>query len=105
MLSPDPPAELAEAPDGALVVVMTHSHPLDLAIVSEALRQERFRYVGVIGSATKRARFESLMRKAGMADSVISRLVCPIGIPGISGKQPAVIAASVAAQLLLAVEP
>ena len=105
LLSPDPPAELKGAPEGVLVVVMTHSHPLDLAIVSEALRQDRFRYVGLIGSATKRARFESLMRQAGMADSAIARLVCPIGIPGLSGKLPAVIAASVAAQLLLAVEP
>ena len=100
----DPPAELAGAPDGALIVVMTHSHPLDLAIVSEALRQNRFGYVGVIGSATKRARFESLLRKAGLPDSALAKLVCPIGIPGIGGKEPAVIAASVAAQLLLAVE-
>jgi xanthine dehydrogenase accessory factor len=104
MLSADPPAELASAPDGALVVVMTHSHPLDLAIVSEALRQNRFRYVGVIGSATKRARFESLMRKSGIPDSALAKLVCPVGIPGIGGKEPAVIAASLAAQLLLAVE-
>ena len=105
VLSADPPAELQKAPDGALIVVMTHSHPLDLAIVSEALRQGRFGYVGLIGSATKRARFESLMRKAGIADSALAGLVCPIGIAGISGKAPAVIAASVAAQLLAAVEP
>jgi len=104
VLTADPAAELARAPDGALVVVMTHSHPLDLAIVAEALRQNRFAYVGVIGSATKRARFESLMRQAGMADSALAHLVCPIGIPGIGGKEPEVIAAAVAAQLLLAVE-
>jgi xanthine dehydrogenase accessory factor len=103
--SPDPVAELDKGPDGALVVVMTHSHPLDLAIVAEALRQNRFAYVGLIGSATKRARFESQMRTAGMTDSAIAKLVCPIGIPGIFGKAPAIIAASVAAQLLLHVEP
>ena len=57
--SGDPPAELAAAPDGAFVTVMTHSHPLDLAIVAEALRQDRFGYVGLIGSATKRARFSA----------------------------------------------
>ncbi len=99
--SAEPPAELAGAPDGAIILVMTHSHPLDLAIVAEALRQDRFGYVGLIGSATKRARFESQMRAAGLPEAAIGKLVCPIGIPGVSGKEPAVIAASVAAQLLM----
>ncbi|MGD0641968.1 MAG: xanthine dehydrogenase accessory protein XdhC [Roseiarcus sp.] len=98
----EPPSELAGAPDGALVAVMTHSHPLDLAIVAEALRQDRFAFVGLIGSATKRARFVSQLRAAGHAESSIAKLVCPIGLPGIEGKDPAVIAASVAAQLLMA---
>jgi xanthine dehydrogenase accessory factor len=97
----EPPRELAGAPDGALVAVMTHSHPLDLAIVAEALRQDRFAYVGLIGSATKRARFVSQLRAAGHAEKAIAKLVCPIGVPGIVGKEPAVIAASVAAQALL----
>ena len=97
----EPPRELAGAPDGALIVVMTHSHPLDLAIVAEALRQDRFAYVGLIGSTTKRARFVSQLRAAGHAEETIAKLVCPIGVPGIVGKEPAVIAASVAAQLLL----
>ena len=97
----DSPAELAAAPDGALVIVMTHSHPLDLAIVAEALRQDRFGYVGLIGSATKRARFLSQMRAAGLAEAALAKLVCPIGIAGIEGKEPPVIAASVAAQLLV----
>ena len=98
----EPRNELFGAPDGALVVVMTHSHPLDLAIVAEALRQGRFAYVGLIGSATKRARFVSQLRAAGLAEERIATLVCPIGAPGIAGKEPAVIAASVAAQLLMA---
>jgi xanthine dehydrogenase accessory factor len=97
----EPLRELAGAPDGALIVVMTHSHPLDLAIVAEALRQDRFAYVGLIGSTTKRARFVSQLRAAGRAEETIAKLVCPIGVPGIVGKEPAVIAASVAAQLLL----
>ena len=98
--APEPPAELAAAPNGALVIVMTHSHPLDLAIVAEALRQDRFSYVGLIGSATKRARFLSQMRAAGLGEAALGKLVCPIGISGIEGKEPPVIAASVAAQLL-----
>jgi xanthine dehydrogenase accessory factor len=102
--APAPTAELANAPDGALIVVMTHSHALDLEIVAEALRAERFAYVGLIGSATKRARFLSQMRAAGLSEKVLAQLVCPIGLPGIEGKDPAVIAASTAAQLLMAGE-
>jgi xanthine dehydrogenase accessory factor len=98
--SEDPPAELVAAPDGALVVVMTHSHPLDLAIVAEALRQDRFGFVGLIGSVSKRARFLSQMRAAGHSETALSKLVCPIGVAGVPGKEPAVIAAAVAVQLL-----
>ena len=98
----DPPAELKAAPDGALVVAMTYSHPLDLAIVAEALRQDRFAYVGAIGSATKRARFVSQLKAAGFAEARLARFVSPIGVAGVAGKEPAVIAAAVAAQLLMA---
>ncbi len=100
--SADPPAEIDAAPDGAQVLVMTHSHPLDLAIVARALAAERFGYVGLIGSQTKRARFLSQMRAAGIGEAALGRLTCPIGVPGIVGKAPAVIAAAVAAQMLQA---
>ena len=80
---------------------MTHSHALDLEIVADALRSQRFAYVGLIGSATKRARFPSQMRAAGLSEKVLAELVCPIGLPEIEGKDPAVIAASTAAQLLM----
>jgi xanthine dehydrogenase accessory factor len=102
--APEPAGELASAPDSALVVVITHSHALDLEIVAEALRVERFGYVGLIGSATKRARFLSQMRAAGLTEVQLARLVCPIGIPGLDSKEPAVIAASTAAQLLIVSE-
>ena len=102
--APEPAAELASAPDGALVVVMTHSHALDLEIIAEALRVERFGFVGLIGSSTKRARFLSQMRAAGLTEVQLARLVCPIGIPGLESKDPAVIAASTAAQLLIVSE-
>jgi xanthine dehydrogenase accessory factor len=102
--APEPSAELASAPDNALVVVITHSHALDLEIVAEALRVERFGYVGLIGSATKRARFLSQMRAAGLTGVQLARLVCPIGVPGLESKDPAVIAASTAAQLLIVSE-
>jgi len=98
----EPARELEAAPEGAQVLVMTHSHALDLAIVSAALAARRFSLVGLIGSATKRARFLSQMRAAGLAEEALDRLVCPIGLPGVEGKEPAVIAAGAAAQMLLA---
>jgi xanthine dehydrogenase accessory factor len=102
--APEPTAQLAEAPDGALIVVMTHSHGLDLEVVSAALRAGRFGYVGLIGSMTKRARFLRQMRDAGLTEAMLAKLVCPIGVEGVEGKDPAVIAASTAAQLLMASE-
>ncbi len=99
--APEPVAELANAPDGALVVVMTHDHALDQEIVTAALAAGRFGYVGLIGSKTKRARFLSRMRAAGLTEAMLGRLTCPIGVPGIEGKDPAVIAAATAAQLLM----
>lgn len=97
----DPVALLGKAPGGAFVAVMTHSHALDLDLVIAALTANRFPYVGLIGSATKRARFTSAMRKIGMAGDVVDSLVCPIGLTEIADKAPAAIAASVVAQLLI----
>lgn len=97
----DPAAQLTKAPDGSFIVVLTHSHALDLDLVQAALKAERFAYVGVIGSNTKRARFSSRMHKAGLASDLVDSMVCPIGTTGIVAKQPAVIAASVAAELLM----
>jgi xanthine dehydrogenase accessory factor len=97
---PDPVRLVGLAEDGALVLIMTHSHALDLEIATAALAARRFPLVGVIGSATKRARFMSQMRQAGLPSDLTDRLVCPIGMQGIRGKEPAIIAASVAAQCL-----
>ncbi len=100
VLTPDPEAEVARASADAMVLVTTHDHALDLAITAAAL-QRPFPFVGLIGSDTKRARFERRFRELGIPDDRIAALVCPIGLPGIEGKEPAVIAASVTAQLLL----
>jgi xanthine dehydrogenase accessory factor len=94
-------SELAEAPRDAMVIVMTHSHPLDFDITVAALRRRTFDFVGLIGSETKRARFTSFARHMGLADGDIERLICPIGIAEIKGKEPAIIAAALAAQLLV----
>jgi xanthine dehydrogenase accessory factor len=97
----DPVAALASAADDAFVLVMTHSHPLDLAICEAALRAGRFPYVGVIGSKSKRARFTSQLIRGGLSPARVATLVCPIGDSGVSGKAPAVIAAMTVAELLL----
>ena len=93
-------AEVAAAPPGASYLVLTHSHALDLAITEAVLRRGDFTWFGLIGSRTKRARFESRLRDRGVPDAALSRIVCPIGVPGVWGKQPEVIAVAVVAQLL-----
>ncbi|MFL6862726.1 MAG: xanthine dehydrogenase accessory protein XdhC [Allosphingosinicella sp.] len=85
------------AEEGAAVMIFTHDHGLDYRLTAAALRSQAT-FVGLIGSRTKRARFLSRLRNEGVD---ASRLTCPIGIPGISGKQPDVIAVAVLAQLLM----
>lgn len=94
-------AALVAAPEGAQVLVMTHSHALDLEIVAAALADQRFSHVGLIGSATKRARFAKRLAERGLPRERIAALRCPVGLPSIGGKEPAVIAASVAAECLI----
>jgi len=93
--------ELREAPRDAMIVVMTHSHALDFDVTVAALQRGTFDFVGLIGSETKRARFVNLARQMGVTARQIDRLVCPIGLTKIKGKEPAVIAAALAAQLLM----
>jgi len=96
----DPGTILAAAPGGSFVLVMSHSHQLDLALVGAALADDRFPYVGLIGSKSKRARFEKRLAAAGVSPARIAALVCPIGVAGIRSKEPAVIAAATAAELI-----
>lgn len=86
----------AEAPEGAAVVILTHDHGLDYRLTAAALGS-RARFVGLIGSQTKRARFLSRLQKDGIDHR---RLTCPIGLAGIHGKEPEVIAIATLAQLL-----
>lgn len=90
---------VADAPSDAAIVILTHDHALDYRLVRAALDRLPVAFVGVIGSATKRARFLSRLEKDGIA-AARQRLTCPIGIPGVSGKEPDVIAIAVLAQLL-----
>jgi xanthine dehydrogenase accessory factor len=98
--SDKPEAEVADIPAGAHVLILTHNHALDFEICRAALMRDDLGFVGMIGSQTKRARFIRRLSDRGLSPLEIGRLTTPIGIQGISGKQPAVIAASVAAQVL-----
>ncbi|MFT3997311.1 MAG: xanthine dehydrogenase accessory protein XdhC [Asticcacaulis sp.] len=96
----DAQALCAEAARGAgLTLILTHDHALDYELTKAALASDA-RFIGLIGSATKRARFFSRLRKDGFSEDQIARVTCPIGLAGITGKAPEVIAVAVAAQLL-----
>ena len=93
-------AEVAIAAPGSFVLVLTHSHELDLRIVQAVLKRGDFGFFGLIGSKSKRARFEARLRERGVEQALLDRIVCPIGLPGIAGKEPEVIAIAAVAQLL-----
>ena len=97
--------EVGQAPPGACYLVLTHRHDLDLAITEAVLRRGDFNYLGLIGSATKRARFLHRLEARGLPPEALARLTCPIGVPGITGKQPELIALAVVAQLLQRAAP
>ncbi|HUH94898.1 MAG TPA: xanthine dehydrogenase accessory protein XdhC [Casimicrobiaceae bacterium] len=95
-----PEAEVRAAGPGSMFLVMTHSHALDFELVATILERGDFLYAGMIGSAAKRAQMERRLRARGFEPSAIARVVCPIGIPGIAGRDPGAIAVAVAAELL-----
>lgn len=100
-INPDsPPKLVARAPPDSIFIVMTHSHQLDEDICFEVFRRKDFRWLGLIGSATKRRRFVHRLEQRGIDASRLQALVCPIGLSSIRGKQPATIALSLAAQLM-----
>jgi len=94
-----PDAILAEVPPGSAVAVMTHDHALDFLITAEALKAERFSYVGMIGSKTKRSSFRRSFPSLGGTAAQLAALVCPVGGAQVRDKRPAVIAALVAAEI------
>jgi len=93
-------AEVRIAPPGACYLVLTHNHDLDLRITEAILRRGDFRYLGLIGSKTKRARFLHRYEARGIPAEALGRITCPIGVAGIEGKEPEVIAVAVVAQLM-----
>ncbi|SNR63544.1 xanthine dehydrogenase accessory protein XdhC [Paracoccus sediminis] len=92
-----PEAEIRAAPPGSAIVILTHDHALDFLLAAEALARSDLSYVGMIGSATKRAQFSRFARDRGIDPAP---LVCPIGAGFSPDKRPAVIAAFAAAELI-----
>jgi xanthine dehydrogenase accessory factor len=97
VIEDEPMWAVDEAPAGAFYLVMTHSHALDLQIVERALQRKDARFVGLIGSETKAAKFRSRLKAHGV-DS--SKLVSPIGLFK-AGKHPAEVAVSAVAPILV----
>ncbi|MBI1214969.1 MAG: xanthine dehydrogenase accessory protein XdhC [Alphaproteobacteria bacterium] len=100
ILTNAPAAELRDIDENSFIVIMTHSHDLDYELVRGASKNGKFAYLGLIGSATKRAKFEKRLKAEGVSPEDLLRLVCPIGVGGVTGKHPREIAIAVAAQLL-----
>ena len=95
-LTPLPEAEIRAARPGSIVVILTHDHALDFLLAAEALARPDLSYVGMIGSATKRAQFARFARARGIDPAP---LICPIGAGNAPDKRPAYIAAFTAAEI------
>ncbi|MGH3467278.1 MAG: xanthine dehydrogenase accessory protein XdhC [Thermocrispum sp.] len=95
-----PESVLDDLPSGGHLVIMTHDHAEDIALCDAALRADRFGTVGLIGSAGKWARFRRQLIEAGHPAEAVEVITTPIGVAGLDGKEPAVIAVSAAAWLL-----
>jgi len=97
-------AAVADLPSGASVLIMSFSHAEDLDVVAACLKRQRqqgdLKFVGLIGSKTKWATFRHRLEAKGFTANELAFVTCPIGVNGIAGKEPEVIAVSVAAQLL-----
>ena len=97
-------AAVADLPIGASVLIMSFSHAEDLDVVAACLKRQRLhgdlKFVGLIGSKTKWATFQHRLEAKGFTADELAFITCPIGVSGITGKEPEVIAVSVAAQLL-----
>ncbi len=97
-------AAVADVAPGSRVLVMSFSHAEDLDVVAACLARQRAHgdlpYVGLIGSQTKWASFRQRLLARGFTEGELAHITCPIGVPGIAGKEPEVIAVAVAAQIL-----
>ena len=94
-----PESVISELPTGSHVLILTHDHAEDIAILERALQHD-LGFIGLIGSSAKWAHFKTELRKQGITDEALARVTTPIGLPGVPGKSPQAIAIATAAQLL-----
>lgn len=92
--------EVGRMPAGSYFIVMTHNHQLDLELTAAILKRNDFAYYGLIGSKTKRVKFEHRLRDRGFAAETVQRMRCPMGIAEVKGKLPAEIAISIAGEII-----
>jgi xanthine dehydrogenase accessory factor len=97
-----PELVLGELPRGTHLLVLTHDHAEDAALIDAALRVDHWGSIGLIGSSAKWARFRKKLLADGFTESDLARITTPIGLSSLEGKEPATIAVSVAAALLQA---
>ena len=99
-----PESAVAGLPPGSHLVILTHDHAEDIAILDTALRRADLGYLGLIGSKAKWSHFRGRLREQGHAEDALARVTTPIGLPGIPGKSPGAIAIATAAQLVAVVQ-
>ncbi|BCL73024.1 xanthine dehydrogenase accessory protein XdhC [Vibrio nigripulchritudo] len=100
LVSDDPVGEVNFVHENSYFLVMTHNHQLDFDLTRAILDREDSCYFGVIGSATKRKKFDMRLKQRGYKDSQLETMTSPIGLSDVPGKLPAEIAVSVAAELI-----
>lgn len=98
IVATEPPGVVNDAPDDAEHLILTYSHTIDLALCHTILSR-KFESAGLIGSATKWARFRTRLAALGHEPAQIARIACPIGDPSL-GKHPAALALGVAHTLI-----
>ena len=92
--------EVDNLPAGSYCIVLTHNHQLDLELTAAILKRGDFTWFGLIGSKTKRVKFEHRLRDLGFDPALVSRMRCPMGLSEVKGKLPMEIAVSVAAEVI-----
>ncbi|MHA6493427.1 xanthine dehydrogenase accessory protein XdhC [Pseudomonas borbori] len=92
--------EVERMPSGSYFIVMTHNHQLDLELTAAILKRNDFAYYGLIGSQTKRVKFEHRLRDRGFDPALVARMRCPMGLADVKGKLPVEIAVSIAGEVI-----
>lgn len=100
VVSDDPVGDVSQQPPNSYYLVMTHNHQLDFDLARAIIDRADSRYFGLIGSLTKRKKFDMRLAQRGYSESQIHSMLCPIGISMVNGKHPAEIAVSVAGELI-----